>query len=227
MEILNTHEKRKKASTADDAILFARPDVIALGYEVLNYWATKPEIELNWISIQQFSDKIDLIRKLKDSKTYVGKRRQKIMDELILLDREINVNLRFVLMDIENVYRKDAVRFYPFFGIICQNKIFCFPMDQNKRLESLNLLVYALKKHKFDKAPFGLAYWENIQQQYNDLLHNRYSPNFKMPVKSTALMPLKREIYDVFNSLIYAIKANYPHTYIEEREKWGFTKCKY
>lgn len=227
MENLSTPKQGYIRTNSTKNLSFNSIDLVSLGYEIVNYWATKPEIQLNWINIEQFSDKIEFLKKLKDSKTFVGKRRQKIMDELFLLDREINMNLIHVLVEIERVYKKDAVRFYPFFGIICRNRNYCFPMEQNNRLESLNLLVYAMRKHNFDKTPFGISYWEHIQKQYHELLRNRYSPNFKLPIRTMALMPLKRDIYKVFNSLIYSIKANYPYTYKEEIEKWGFTKSKY
>lgn len=202
-------------------------DLVAVATKVISQWDKRRRIKLIWISPEEFARKTAKLKFLNENKLTGSKRKLIIAEELMSLDRKININLRYVLNYIDELYVDSAIRYYPFFGIIYENKAYRIPKGYTKRSEALEMLVNALSEYNLDEKEFGTLYWRGIYEQYTDLLLRNFNKFGEGSREVSNLIPIKKDIRLVIKSLIRLIKANYPYTYKSELKKWGFKKDRF
>ena len=146
--------------------------------------------------------------------------------------KDLNKKIMEGLPNIKNYltekYGKDgALAYYQEFGIVKEGTAYILPAMQEKRDDSLVMMLKGINAEGFNAVKYGKEYWQPISNRYSVLLKqsNDFTRNLSKEVSDKKVRA--KSIKRVLNSLIYLIKANYPDTYKAEMRKWGFLKEKY
>lgn len=196
--------------------------------DVSEMWLTKPELILLWTTQAAFNDIAVDYNKDLDERLALGGDRPQITQTIKDLDVTINENLSYVKDLITKKYKKkNAISYYPAFGIVHKNKRYTIPADQNTRLASLKLMLSGLVAHGFGADEYGTAFWQPIYDQYELFVKNATTTDGNVSAKVSSKNTNKNELQKTLRALINLIKANYPDTYKAELRTWGFQKEKY
>ena len=108
-----------------------------------------------------------------------------------------------------------------------QYKTYAFPLDQNRRLAALKLMVSGLKKYGLEERKYGIEFWTYIMTNYEYLLGQSTTVDGGISVKVGDKNMLKKALKKALAAIVHGIKCNYPDTYKQELRDWGFQKEKY
>lgn len=208
-------------------IPYADTDFGAVITTVAAKWLDNPQITLLWIPANEFSLKAASFNAELNNRQDVGSYRPQITVRLKQLDKSINTALPFVKGYLLELYKDAAKSYYPSFGIEHKTNKYILPADRNKKSEALRLMINALNANGLDGKEFGVAFWTAIKSEYDLLIGKAIITDGTVSTKVSSKNELKKELKKGINSLIQAIRANYPDTYKAELRNWGFQKEKY
>lgn len=191
-------------------------------------WTANTWLTLRWTTKADFTTKSTAFNATLSTRKQTGASRPQITSALKILDATIDTSLAYVKGYIVEKYKKEAAPgYYPAFGIVHKSNAYIFPKDQNTRSASLQLMITAIAANGFGTKEYGTTFWTNIKTQYDALLNSASTTDSTVSTKVGDKKVLKTDLKKVLNSLILAIKANYPDTYQNELRSWGFQKEKY
>lgn len=156
-KVINPQTKEKINSTnnvpASD-ISFGKVAV-----DVATKWMASPAITVLWKTSAEFLDEVTAYNNILSKRRSDGGNRPQLTKSLVTLDKQINNGLLYVKGYIIDKYKKEtASSYYPSFGIESQYKKYIFPIDRNKRLTSLKMMIAALEVNGFGNKEYGTAY---------------------------------------------------------------------
>ena len=144
------------------------------------------------------------------------------------LNKLITTGLPFVKNYLAEQHGKEgALAYYPKFGIVKEGDTYVLPTMQEKRDDSLVVLLKGIHDEGFEPKKYGKEYWQPISERYSVVLKQINDATRDLSKEVGDKKELARSIKRVLNSLILLIKANFPETYKAEMRKWGFLKEKY
>lgn len=202
-------------------------DLKNLAQRVLVKWqADKMELRYKNIvnfekDVQDFTDSLSL-------RGDKGDKRKPVSEQLKMLDKEIDKHIEEVKVYIKAVKgAKQALPFYPQFGIEKVGSGYKFPFDRDARLRSLRKIVQALTEYQMTTQIYGKAYWEDMLSQYEALLNTAMQTDSEISGKVREKNTAKDEVRKVLNSILKLIEAHYPDNYEAVWREWGFQRGKY
>lgn len=144
------------------------------------------------------------------------------------LDVKMDKHISYVKGYIDDKFDKeDATSYYGAFGFVYKYKTYAFPLDQNRRLAALKLMVSGLKKYELEERKYGIAFWTDILTNYEALLDQSNALDGSISVKVGDKNVLKKKLKKGLAAIVHGLKCNYPDTYKQELRDWGFQKEKY
>ena len=191
-------------------------------------WKGNPWLTMLWLKQDEFdtdAKSFNAILGLKmDESTDVSP----ISTALGNLDKIMDGHMSYVKGYIDDKYdKKDATSYYGAFGFVYKYKKYAFPLDQNRRLAALKLMVSGLKKHDLEDRKYGLTFWTDIMTNYETLLGQSNTLDGDISVKVGDKNVIKKRLKKGLAAIVHGIKCNYPDTYKQELRDWGFQKEKY
>ncbi|WP_293895262.1 hypothetical protein [Flavobacterium sp.] len=194
---------------------------------VATKWNETESISLIWTTASEFNTQATAYNTELSIRNQVGGGRPQITKAMNVLDATMVEALKYVKGYIVDKYKDSSTSYFPAFGIEYKNNRYFFPIDRNKRLASLVLMLQGLLDNGFGDKEFGTAFWTDIKSQYENLITQASSTDGTISTKVSAKNTLKGALKKTLNSLISVIKGNYPDTYKAELRSWGFQKEKY
>lgn len=181
-------------------------------------WTTSPEFEANTALYNQ---------SLYEKQSAKGKHSKENL-ELNKLDKTVDSGASYVKKYIAEKYgKKNAKNFYAEFGFEQKKSAYVIPRNQESRLMALKLMVSGLGSQEFSEKEYGLTYWQDLKNQYEAALNAISEVKAINTNKTSDKNQAKKELKTTMNSLINAIKANFPEKYSNVLDEWGFQKEKY
>jgi len=188
-----------------------------------NNWAT-----LQWLTPSQFKTEAESYTAVLSQRKESGTTRPQVTQALKVLNSTIDEALSYVKGYLTDKYKKENdSSYYAAFGIEHKGSRYILPIDQNKRIAALKLMVTAITTHGFEDKEYGLAFWSPIATQYETLVEQATALDGQVSVKVGNKNELKKSLKKGLNAIINLLKANYPDTYKQEMREWGFQKEKY
>ncbi|HJS00769.1 MAG TPA: hypothetical protein VJ780_07540 [Flavobacterium sp.] len=188
-----------------------------------NNWAT-----LQWLTPSQFKTEAESYAAVLSQRKESGTTRPQVTQALKVLNSTIDEALSYVKGYLTDKYKKENdSSYYAAFGIEHKGSRYILPIDQNKRIAALKLMVTAITAHGFEDKEYGLAFWSPIATQYETLVEQATALDGQVSVKVGNKNELKKSLKKGLNAIINLLKANYPDTYKQEMRDWGFQKEKY
>ncbi len=205
-------------------------DISALAATVAEVWLSKKDFTLLWKDSSTFKSETEAYTLLLDNKNDTGKDRPSITQSLIkcnsALDKGI-VHLKKVI-DADISDEKEAKAAYAKFGIVFENRTYRLPVERNKRLFAIKLLLPALEAAGYTKSnTSGTPYFTPLIKEYTTLLNLANSTDKDVSSIIGNKNEQKKNISKVLTALIRLIQANYPDTYKSELRAWGFQREKF
>lgn len=202
-------------------------DFATLTESVTNKWKDMPQFTLIYTTQPLFADKSSLFKKTLLSRENIGADRSPLTKTLDNKDLEMNKGIGFVKGYLKEKYDDNATAYYALFGIQKKGKNYSLPIDRDKRIDALELIVKNIDKEGFGDKKYGNAYWAKLKEEYTELFTNANKTDGKVSSDVGIKKQLKTELKEVLNSIIHLIIANYPKTWEAELRNWGFIKESY
>lgn len=191
-------------------------------------WNETPSISLGWTTASEFTAQATAYNAELAMRLQYGGGRSQLTQALKEMENTMDDAIGYVKGYILEKYKKEsASSYYPAFGIEHKKHKHVFPIDRNKRLASVELMITAMADNGFNDKEFGKVFWENIKTEYQALIHQASSTDGNISGKVSAKNMLRASLTKALNSLIAVIKGRYPDTYKAELRIWGFQKEKY
>jgi len=148
------------------------------------------------------------------------------------LDDEMDEGLRFLkkYIDEDSGYNKAKMDArLPGFGLVPRtSRGFGLSNDRDERRDALrDLLLPAVKKAAFKNRPYGTEFWQTRYDEYKNLLETAGGLAGKVTKSVSKKDEAKKELRRVLQAVVYALRANFPDTYVAELRAWGFRKVSY
>ncbi len=200
-------------------------NLLGMAKSILKTWEKNQAISMIWISFDDFTKKVTEFDTLINQNSNARNKRSPISYQLGLMDRAIDEKLSYVKNAIKNYYGiKNASSYYSSFGIEKRSRGYILPHDRQKRILALQKMKEGVTNINLESDKFGIAFWTDIYDKYNNLISQTTdSVQDFSQIKSNKEV-LKEEIITTLKSLIFVIKANYPHTWEDQLRVWGFLK---
>ena len=191
-------------------------------------WAASPWLTLQWLTSANFATKATTYQTTLSARQQTGSTRSQTTQALKIMDKTIDEAVSYVKVYIVDKYKKESAQsYYAAFGIVKANDRYTLPIDQNNRSAALTLMINAIAINDFGTKEYGTDFWTDMKAQYDVLLTIATTTDSQVASKVGDKNILKKELKKGLNSIIIAIKANYPDNYKEELRNWGFQKEKY
>lgn len=191
-------------------------------------WNETPNIVLLWTDATEFATTAAAYNTELSMRNTIGGGRPQITQALKEIEGTMDNALLYVKGYVVDKYKKEsAPSYYPAFGIEHKSPRYIFPIDQNKRLASFELMLTGLADNGFNDKEYGKSFWTDIKTRYALLINQASSADGTISSKVSSKNGYRESLKKALNSLIMAIKANYPDTYKAELRVWGFQKEKY
>jgi hypothetical protein len=124
--------------------------------------------------------------------------------------------------------RKSAVAYYGSHGIQKNSKTYKLPRINEERLQALNTLITELEKNEIQSEEYGLAYWTNIRDRFDILIHSSGSKAGIISQSAARKNEIKKELCESYNVMIHLIRANFRKEAADaEIRAWGFQRERY
>ena len=200
----------------------------AVATSVSTKWTENKWLTIKWLTAEKFATDAASYNEVLNARLNSGASRPQISKNLINLEKQMDDALSYVKGYITEKYKKEnAVSYYPAFGIEHRSNRYIFPTDRNARLNSLTLMIEAIKAHEFSEREYGLDFWDNLHREFNAHVAQSAIIDGQISVSVGDKNVLKNNLRKGLNAVIGIIKANYPDTYKQELRDWGFQKEKY
>lgn len=226
METTNTTPAKKVRRTA--TIPAKDIDFGKVTKSVADKWATESWLTLRWTTQANFATLQDNYKNTLEARQDASSGRPQVTKALEILNTKIDAHLLYVKNYIIEKYKKDAAEsYYPAFGIEHKGNRFLMPIDQNKRLAALRLMITGLDTNGFNGREFGASFWTDIKTEFEQLISTAATTDSNVTTQVSSKNDMKAQLKKVLNAIIFALKANYPDTYSAEIRTWGMQKEKY
>ena len=200
-------------------------NLLALSNLVLQAWTQETSYVLRWTTREEFANQVARLEEINNLNMSHKGNRSPISSRLRLLDKQINVNLRYVKNMIENIYGyKNRYSYYSKFGIEKTARGYSLPQDRQKRSEALLVLVKNIEQENIEIPNYGLQYWTDIYTEYQELISQTTTTVQDISKLVREKFLLLENIKKTLHSLVLLIRANYPDTWINQVRVWGFLK---
>lgn len=222
----NVIETTKK-STAKSNVPTADLDFGTLLNNVSSHYATFP-LQLPWMTAAQAAQlAADYQADLQTRLTEGGKRKP-ITQQLKDADTTQNEKVAYVKNYFMDKYgKKNAPSYYSEMGLEKINTSYQLPVDRDRRLEALRLMIEALTNHGFITQPYGANYWTTQRADYKALTDAARDKDSTVSNKVSSKNNLRIQGKTFLNAVIALLKACYPNDYPSKLREWGFQKEKY
>ncbi|WP_432671358.1 hypothetical protein [Flavobacterium sp. SM2513] len=195
---------------------------------VARKWSENPWLVLRWLTLATFTAEVSSFTLLLNQQQKAIATRPQLVRMLKNLEHQMDDSLSYVKGYISDKFQKERAKsYYASFGIEHHKNRYSLPIDREKRLMSLKLLLKALVKNDFETKEYGTAFWTPIKENYETLSAQLSHLNGQISLQSGEKRLLKVNLKKGLNALILNIKSNYPDTYKQELRNWGFQKEKY
>lgn len=215
-------EKKYKANVPK-----ADKDFDTLVTTVNQKWQQNTWLTLQWLTQVQFSQQVTSYSTTLDAKDSGKSSRGGITAQLAALDRKIDKGESMIKSYIDEEFDDNPEAHYAAFGIVRVGEALTIPHDRDERKKALKLIIPALTSFGFHNKKFGLAYWQDIADQYADMVTLASAKDGKTSTDAGAKNQHKASLKEALNSIIAVLKGNYPETWQQELRAWGFQKEKY
>jgi len=221
-KVAETTKRRKSYTAASDF------DLNDLAVNIAQQWGQNPQITLLWTQSTHLGEAAQQFGVIMGERHSAGSQRTPVTATLAKLDKKINQHLDYLKTYLKDKFGKESyMDYFGQFGIVKTGRNYIFPTDRNRRKASLQQAVAALQAHNFEGKTYGIAFWQEILTQYEQLLSTSVSADSNVAGLVSAKNQYRAQILKTLNALIYAIKANYPDDYQSVMRAWGFQKEKY
>jgi hypothetical protein len=228
MKKLKEPSKKTTKSAGKRNIPYSDNELERLAQAVNKAWQANPQITLVWLTQGEFETQANLLGETLMERMSTGSTRPEFTMKLKQIDKAIDLGVEIVKGYLVGEYsRKEAIFYYPEFGIVKTHKRYKLPIDRSERKASLELFVEAITRHGLQNKNLGLAYWTDIKTTYESLTSTAIKIDGRVSSKVGRKNVLKADIKLALNALINVLKGNYPKTYKSVLRSWGFQKEKY
>jgi hypothetical protein len=220
----------KKIIPPSDASLY---DV---GKSVEAQWAAVPALTLLWTTPAAFSKSLADFGTSYLEKRRIAADRSPGVQRLIELDDVAEDALPFLTgyIDEEAGSKKAGRASYTAHGLEKKGERFRWPIDRQKRVEAVEMLLVKLrtggeggKPLPYADRKFGEAFWDNWLKEYQPLVEKSGNDAGTVSHKVSKKDEAKQAVVKTLRAIIYLLKANYPDTFEAELRVWGFRKESY
>ncbi|RTQ48520.1 hypothetical protein EJV47_16240 [Hymenobacter gummosus] len=194
-----------------------------LATTVAGKWQASPLPPLLWLSKDDFAAQVAVFVASHKEADAAGNARSPQTKRLKALDKQFDSGLRYVKGYLEEEY-DDHEGYYGEFGIEKVGKKYVLPLSRPERVEALSKLLAALRKHKFDKKKYGVAYWQPLYDEYAPLVAATTETTGQRSGKVSQKDQGAAQVRKGLRSIIHHVKANYPDTWEAELRGFGFQK---
>jgi hypothetical protein len=203
-------------------------DLKDLNPKVVAAWRANPQITLVGTTPDQLETDSNAFDAELSQRITVGGGRSQVSNALAKLDTLMNNSVGYLKGYLNDEVGKDAApSYYPQFGFEKVGSAYTYPRDRNKRSEALKQTLLAIDSLGFGAKKYGTTFWQAIKTEYDDLLIKAATTDGTVAGKVASKNQLRAGIVKTHNSLIHAIRANYPDTWKAIIREWGFQKEKY
>ncbi len=224
----NPNEPKENDGSALSNIPRSDLDFLRVAKAVSAAWDNNHSITLAYIDSNSFMALVNSYENSLLSKIDVASRRPVITNQLEKLDEQIDEGIKYIKVYLNDKYGlEDSSSHYANYGIVKVKDKWLLPKDRDIRKEALPRIITAITEDGFGNKPFGLQYWNPINNQYPALMLQADSNDSTVSSKVSEKNLSKNGIKKVLNSLILVLKGNYPDSYQAVLREWGFMKEKY
>ena len=230
METTNqTPQKEVKATLKKTPTIPASQIVLSgVANTAAEEWKNNPDFTLRYTTCDLFTGMAGTFHSGISNAQALNASIKPLEKEMKDLNKQIASGLPFVKNYLAEQHGKDgALAYYPVFGIVKEGDNYVLPTMQEKRANSLVMMLKGINDEGFKTFIYGLEYWQPISERYSVVLKQINDATRDLSKEVGDKKELARSIKRVLNSLILLIKANFPETYKAEMRKWGFLKEKY
>jgi len=203
-------------------------DLVPLGKGVGTAWNDNPDITLKWTTVAKYKADVEAYNTALNERLSIGGERKGKTGKLSGLDVKVDEGVSFIKNALAYKYgKKEALTYYPQFGIIRKGRGYIIPNDRSQRTEALKLTLAAVTTHGLAAEKYGTAYWQEIINSYDTLQEEAAAVDGAVSGKVRTKNELRANIVKTNNALINVLKGNYPDTWKSVIREWGFQKEKY
>ena len=204
-------------------------DLLNVSQQVNAKWKTSSFIMLVWKKQSEFESDVEQLASILNSRLQSGGNRQFMTKDLENQDHIIDDAIPFMKSKINYKFGpKDGKSRFASFGMIHKsNGGYEFPTDRQGRKQSLQLMVDACAANGFTEDTYGVAFWTQLQADYNKALTTAAGTSGDVSGFVGDLNTLRTTLRRVLHSILLLLEANYPDTFDQVRREWGFQKENY
>lgn len=204
-------------------------DLLTVAQAASTKWSVTPGITLLWKTPDQFVLDVTNYKESLRSRQSIGSSRPTQTAALKKTDKKINTAAEKVKTYINEKYDTlaEAKAAYAGFGFVHKNRSYKFPVDHDKRVGALELMIAAIASNGFGSKPFGTTFWTDINEVFIAALGDTTATD-KAVSEDVGDKNIYRDVvHKVLVSLLLIIEANYPDDYKQVKRAWGFLKENY
>jgi hypothetical protein len=154
--------------------------------------------------------------------------RSQLSQAVDLADRQAEDALPYIKNMIAGKYGpKNAVAYYPQFGLVHANHHWDLPYDRQKRTLALSMMADAVAANGFGSSDYGTAFWTNLITAYTTAVQNAVAGASNESGSVSGLVQLCTTLRRTLHSILLLLEANYPDTHQQVSRQWGFQKETY
>jgi hypothetical protein len=217
-------EENKPQKKSGNVVPPADENVKILSETVLSNLRTTTIVfpEVTVITFEQAKQKFDTEH---NNRKMASAERKPVTQKILDIERLMKSKLEHPKNDIRRKFgNEEGKSRFNEFGIVKIGGIDTFPTNRPGKMNSLEMLVSALKKHEIDSFEYGITFWDKTKVDYKTLTELSTKARgdiskFKN-TKKEARIELERQLKIIAGVL----KTLYPKTYKEVYREWGFQK---
>ncbi len=202
-------------------------DLSVVATKVVAKWAENDWLKIQWITQAEFEAAVTHYTAELSQRMQSGSSRPAITASLRKLETQLDKGVKYVKHYLFEKYDDDAKDHYHAFGLVKIGKAIMLPRDQNQKVEALALTLKAIIAEDFNDKPYGKTFWLEKSAAYNALLSEASAIDGDVASLVGNKNQHRNSLTRVLNSVILALRANYPDNYAAEIRSWGFQKEKY
>jgi len=227
----NQNEEGGKKPNARPLIPASDMDFGTVANDAIMQWKVENWLTLQYTTQDEAQQKVDLYNTIIGNRTDDGGGRPQVTAALKKMNAEIDGAIKYVkgyLTEVHGEEGKAVVQsYYAAFGIVKKGNAFEIPADASNRKIALGLMVKGINDNSFQDKKYGLTYWTNIKNRYDELVKSSRDLDGGISDNVGKKNELREWLHGVLISVATVIEGNFPKTYQEQLRKWGFQKEKY
>lgn len=202
-------------------------DLSVVATKVVSKWAANDWLKIQWITEAEFEATVGHYTAELSQRMQSGASRPAITAAIKQLDAELDKGVRYVKRYLFDKYDAHAKDHYHAFGWVKMGLGIRLPRDQNQKAEAMAITLQAITSEGFEEKQYGKSFWTEKSAAYNALLMQASELDSAIASKVGNKNQYRTTIVRVLNSIIWALRSNFPDTYAAEIRSWGFQKEKY